>query len=350
MTTITFKCTSCQQVLKVGADKAGRKAKCIQCSKILIIPAASEEALPVKREKKAGSGPGSEHPTLPLDASPLRLDQRLEDEGRSRKRRQEEDEDDDDRPRKKSKENSNLLAKGMLVALIGMCVHTGGFFLGQIGSLLLMLAAMTTSPGLLSICQVLGKIGLVVGFGGLVTLGVGTVFWLFISNKKGAFGLAIATICLAAINIVAHLILDILPMLQSSRFGEPVAVGGLERWIRFGNSMSSMILVGVLHLSLIAALWILIGLYFRAVAQTFKDHYLARRGMFLVILSSLAFGYKTLLFIVMMIIFFQTTGGASRTTHYIHSILDMIGGGVLIFMFIMYILTTWAVRSLVEEG
>jgi hypothetical protein len=40
---ITFRCSVCKQVLKIGADKAGRKAKC-KCGADLTIPAASEPA------------------------------------------------------------------------------------------------------------------------------------------------------------------------------------------------------------------------------------------------------------------------------------------------------------------
>jgi hypothetical protein len=40
MATITFHCTSCQQELKVGADKAGKKAKCGKCGTALMVPPA----------------------------------------------------------------------------------------------------------------------------------------------------------------------------------------------------------------------------------------------------------------------------------------------------------------------
>jgi hypothetical protein len=42
MEMITFPCTACKFVLKVGADKAGRNAKCSKCGAILKIPAAPE--------------------------------------------------------------------------------------------------------------------------------------------------------------------------------------------------------------------------------------------------------------------------------------------------------------------
>ena len=83
--TITFQCYSCNQVLKVGSDKAGKKAKCIKCGTILTIPVASDE-----EEVKAGS-PRKSPPPI-----------RNEEEDRPRSRRsRDDDEDEDDRPRRR---------------------------------------------------------------------------------------------------------------------------------------------------------------------------------------------------------------------------------------------------------
>lgn len=45
MEVISFRCAACKQVLKIGADKAGRKAKC-KCGADVVIPSASEPAGP----------------------------------------------------------------------------------------------------------------------------------------------------------------------------------------------------------------------------------------------------------------------------------------------------------------
>ncbi len=45
MELITFRCSACKQVLKIGADKAGRKAKC-KCGAELTIPTSSEPEAP----------------------------------------------------------------------------------------------------------------------------------------------------------------------------------------------------------------------------------------------------------------------------------------------------------------
>jgi hypothetical protein len=48
MDLITFRCSACNQGLKVPGDKVGRKVKCTKCGKILTIPAASQAGNPAK--------------------------------------------------------------------------------------------------------------------------------------------------------------------------------------------------------------------------------------------------------------------------------------------------------------
>ena len=98
MTTITFQCYSCNQVLKVGADKAGRKAKCIKCGTILTIPVASdEEAATPPPSSRNTSIPGEGPPRKPAAAAPVQAEF-VDEEETPRKRRPDEDEGDD-RPR-----------------------------------------------------------------------------------------------------------------------------------------------------------------------------------------------------------------------------------------------------------
>src|SRR5262245_25087176 len=42
MDIITFQCTNCQKVMRIGADKAGKRAKCSKCGTSLVIPAQSQ--------------------------------------------------------------------------------------------------------------------------------------------------------------------------------------------------------------------------------------------------------------------------------------------------------------------
>jgi hypothetical protein len=46
MEVITFRCSSCNQGLKVPADTAGRRVKCTKCGTALTIPAASQPNTP----------------------------------------------------------------------------------------------------------------------------------------------------------------------------------------------------------------------------------------------------------------------------------------------------------------
>ncbi len=48
METITFACAACQHVLKVGADKAGRKSKCPKCGAPVTVPSAASAPAPAE--------------------------------------------------------------------------------------------------------------------------------------------------------------------------------------------------------------------------------------------------------------------------------------------------------------
>jgi hypothetical protein len=88
METITFECPACKQVLKVGADKAGRKAKCATCGTVTTIPAIQAgppQAIPV-------SPPEPHEAVYDEDRAPRRSARRPE-------------EDEDDRPRRRSRVN-----------------------------------------------------------------------------------------------------------------------------------------------------------------------------------------------------------------------------------------------------
>ena len=85
METITFRCNACQHVLRVSADKAGRKAKCVKCGAPLTIPASNAEqtqeaALAPVAAKKEGE-PAKE-PALGLaDPQPAPKPDTDDDEG-----------------------------------------------------------------------------------------------------------------------------------------------------------------------------------------------------------------------------------------------------------------------------
>lgn len=85
MSLIRFHCYVCNQELQVGADKAGRKAKCVQCATVLTIPSHSSE------EIEPGPPPGPPGPPGPPPGGGEAF--RGDDEPAPRRGR-----DDDDRP------------------------------------------------------------------------------------------------------------------------------------------------------------------------------------------------------------------------------------------------------------
>jgi hypothetical protein len=111
---ITFRCTSCKQGLKVGADKAGRKVKCTKCGTALTVPDPSAPKPAPKpstakglldEDEDSGGIYGVEgldtNPKPAAPAAPARSEQ-VEDQRPSRRRRfrdeddEEEDEDEDE--------------------------------------------------------------------------------------------------------------------------------------------------------------------------------------------------------------------------------------------------------------
>jgi len=115
MAAITFQCFSCNQVLRVSPDKAGRKAKCIKCGTILTIPeAVQENGVPPPLEP--GKTPARPAEQTAIKAPPPiailpeeqerprnRFSDAAEEDDRPRSKRRfdDEDDEDDDRPRKR---------------------------------------------------------------------------------------------------------------------------------------------------------------------------------------------------------------------------------------------------------
>src|SRR6185503_14507644 len=100
MSTITFTCYACNQVLKVGGDKAGKKAKCIKCGTILTIPAATEEEIaPEPPRGSAPAGRGRDSAFEEDEPAPRRSRPRDDEDDAPRRRPR--DDDEDDGPRRK---------------------------------------------------------------------------------------------------------------------------------------------------------------------------------------------------------------------------------------------------------
>jgi hypothetical protein len=169
METITFRCSSCSQVLKVAADKAGRRVKCARCGVDLTIPAASENKPGAKSEKTAATSPPRpappsdedeeygggtygllDKPTVEEEEPPRRgrkdrrpsrseeeeegdtVDAAFADEDEDEEDFEDEDEDEDeDRPRRKRRRGKPITVEpekwhkvqlGLLLVFISICL------------------------------------------------------------------------------------------------------------------------------------------------------------------------------------------------------------------------------------
>jgi hypothetical protein len=92
MDVITFPCPACKQVLKIGADKAGRKGKC-KCGAEIVIPSASTPAPAPPAAKVDEDDEGGIYGLIGTFDVP-------KTEEKPRKRDEDEDEDEEDEDRK----------------------------------------------------------------------------------------------------------------------------------------------------------------------------------------------------------------------------------------------------------
>src|SRR5262245_52157308 len=103
MSFITFQCYACNQSLKVGSDKAGRKAKCHKCGTILTIPIASA-APPAARETSRRPTAPPPIPAVSAEPTPVAPLEDEEDYRPRRRRRDDEDEYEEPRSRRRRDE------------------------------------------------------------------------------------------------------------------------------------------------------------------------------------------------------------------------------------------------------
>lgn len=393
MSTIQFQCFVCSQVLKVGADKAGRKAKCIQCGTVLTIPMASVEedlVTPAPASPPPAAAPvdlPTAEPMAPPPPPPGGDPYEDDYEDRPRRRRRDEDDYDDDydrprrrrgreeyddeprgsrrrddydddydRPRKKEKKASSkgswpMVRLGFLISFIGWCVVAGGFALQQIGMLIFTIASLGrgAEAGMAAFrCMQFGTILVVLAS---IAPIVGAVMWIFGKNKNGMLGLAITTVAVLAVVTLLHLVFVLIPAFsfQTGRFVRipRIALGAYSCQLQFGGSIGDLILSIFLNI-LVNAGWLIGALYIRAVATTLKDRFLKDGAMRLVIMTSVAAGYQ-LLFPLLMQLFGSGARGGTTTIMIFFNLLYWAGAGLAIWVVTTLILQTWQAKSLVEE-
>ncbi len=296
MAFITFRCTSCNQGLKVPDDKAGRKVKCTKCGTGLTVPATSQAAAPAAPAKPAkrpfdddeddGSAYGVED--AEAEAAKLAEEARLKAERERRRKEQEEEDQDEDldpeeiaerdealrrrllglpededeeeyeeeeeeaRPRKRKKFDPKAWGKvrvGLQVMLVAVGLAAGALLLHQIYIIIGLTADtqyaktlqeihphyrpggegqsldlpklifalvgglnnVTTSRALLVISAILALLQHAVVI-------AGAAICLAIPPRYGSKGLALATLVLAAVNVVTTLVFWVLPAVGAMNF------------------------------------------------------------------------------------------------------------------------------------
>lgn len=396
MSTINFPCYACNQVLKVGADKAGRKAKCIKCGTILTIPMASAEepveavsAAPAKTPQAVKSAP----PPPVLDDEDDRPRKRRrdedeeEDEDRPRKRRRDEDEEDEDRPRKRGrdddddrddaddrprkrrrdeddeddrpkktrrdddddydrkksewKDNWPKVRLGMLLTFIGACVYAGGYALEHIGVLLMTIATMSSNMGFgrgtSDIMEILVKIALPVMQAALITVVVGQVFWIFVTNKFGKLAFAIAALSVSALTVIFFLVFKLIPVFHETSlpYGFLILMPrSMDFRGNFGPSIGNALVPSMVNIFMAVA-FMMMAFYLRGIGLALKKQSLAKSSMMIVIMAGVSAGYQLLWPMLSYAFLSPNTGRGIIVLIWIIYWLGVILNGVLLVFVVM---------------
>lgn len=310
MPTIQFSCHACGQVLQVGDDKIGRKAKCVQCGTVLVIPAQDGVAGNAASELAAGAPP----------PGPRRRDtdevEAYDDRGEGRRRRSE---SDYDIGRRRPATQWDKISLGLLLAFIGLCVMAGGLVLDILGMLLNM--------GGIYAAILLYRFGAVIAFIGSIGAVVGHVFWLFLSNRNNALGFAIAALAVAGVFILLQIV-----------------------WlINLFNPFVGAFNVVLLIMQLLqAAHFMMMAFYLRALAQRLGNGPIEKNSMLIVILSGAFAGYALLSGILAMSLPGMMAVGRGYIIFVI--LLRLLGAAALAALYVFTLLTMFRARSLVQRA
>jgi hypothetical protein len=312
MSTITFQCYSCQQTLKVGADKAGRKAKCVKCGTVLTIPAGSSEAIveaeptPARNTslpsdtRVSPKGP----PPLPRTADevveaeeiPLRRgreddddrprrgrrdddddrdDEDRDDEDRRQPRFQDEDDEydeHDDRRRRRSRQGKARVFGGQIRALTGglTCFYWKWYLMTAatcvaIVALVLVMILGSSSPRAAAVIWLI--LAVPTGLGGIasVILGiVGASLTVRVPPATGYRGLAIALLVLEPAPLCLCLV--------------AIVAGGLSVRDPFAGAWTGVACTVLAMLAFIAG-FVLFMLFLRGLGFYTKDRHTARSAL-----------------------------------------------------------------------
>ncbi len=361
MATISFQCYACQQVLKVGGEKAGKRGKCPKCGTMLTIPVGSSAApapppppaaapppLPQAPQPKA---PAAQYaPGAPPAQGPLRAELV---------------EDDADfpppPPRRRASEDAEVyeaeevdvrapaaggawkhVRLGLLLVFIGFCVIAGAFALQLIGYLLFTINTIQALSGRPSggmgapAFAILWRIAEVIGVCGTLTAVAGYVFCILGPKQRGALPLAITTVSVTGVYLLLTVIFK-LPFLFSQGFG---LFGGR------GVALTWFMQVGIQLL--FCAELVLFPLYLRAVGYLRNR---PRHASSCMVPLFLAAGYGVLRLIAWVLgyVVIRSESEPSRGLIWITILLLWLGSIAFVVHLIFYLLLLWRSRALTNR-
>jgi len=384
MSFISFQCYACNQMLRVGADKAGRKAKCHKCGTILTIPISS--TVPPTSDTGIASRGATPPPLPPLPAAPSappaareppyvptleedeperpprRRAERLApleegyDEPRPRRRRRRvdyEEEDYEEPERRPDPAAQRWRARlGLLLAFIGSCVLAGAFALYLVAYLLgtIDLIRMISSPqtfrgGTGEAPGILIRVGVIVYLGAALTSITGYVFCILGPTKRGMLALSIATTAVAGVDVLLTLIFKV-PLVFGDYAGSaraPSPSGLFGTWF-------ALLIVQLLF----SAELILFPLYLRGMCKFVKARWTAGSCMSVMVIGCVYTGARVLAFIFGYITLNMASSidararSDPRAMFWITLVLVWIGTLVFLGFVIQYIMTIWRTRAQID--
>ena len=370
MATISFPCYACNQVLKVGGDKAGKRGKCPKCGTMLTIPIASavEAAPPPAAPPRAAPPPVSQPAArvkpgvaapAPLYAEPVDDEDFPEPPARRRPREDEEEpaaEDEDYARRRGQGFTPGARARvGLLVVFIAFCVIAGAFacdfIVYLIGSISL-IGALTGSGGGGGGPEDLGKAALIIYRAGAVlavcgslTALVGYVFCMIGPNKRGSMGIAIATLVVAFIGLVLAVIFKLLPAFGESGFG--------GRLLSSNSPFFGWFMMLLTQLFFCAEI-ILFPFYTRALALARKKYWISDASMRTMLLGVgftvvRVLGWIVILILINMSRSRNASPGMGKAMAWIMLLLLWAGNVLYILQQIQFLLLAFRTRDIIKK-
>jgi hypothetical protein len=375
MSTISFQCYSCGQVLKVGLDKAGKRGKCPKCGTLLTIPVSSTApeppaapaAPPVAVAPPAAEAPAEAQQAVtapyaspgtalpgPLRAEPVdgpaAAPPQYAPAGAPYVAEEE--------PRHGAGfPRWERVRLGLLLVFISSCVLAGTVLLELVGHLLLTINVLQTLAGTSQISTsppwlILYRIAEPVALAAAVAVVAGCVLCLLGPKQRGAQPLALIALSLATLYLLTALIFGLgflygdqpsalLHDLTSTRAGGPA------QRLEFGTWFPLMLASLFFGAQLILFLF-----YLRALCAIRK-----KRGSAGACLppAILAIAYTVLRLIGWILVYVPAQSSepisqaAQKAWAWIDIILLWIGNVVFVVFLILYILVVWRVRRVTTK-